>query len=650
MNASRSRMARAIWAAVLLCFGVIAARGQAPAKSQAEKPASKTKGNRLSAESSPYLLLHAHNPVDWYPWGEEALAKAKKENKPIFLSIGYSSCYWCHVMERESFMNEEIAALLNKHFVCIKVDREERPDVDEVYMTALQSLGRPGGWPLSMFLTPDARPFFGGTYFPPRDDALNGRPGFLSVGKKVLEVWEKDRDSVNKLADQVVATVKENFATSKTEKPVPLAVALVDAVQADLARQFDAEHGGFGRGQTKFPRESDLVYLLPRVKAGNAEAQNMLMRTLDKMAQGGLRDHLGGGFHRYTVDPRWAIPHFEKMLYDNAQLASIYTEAFLLTGNTEYRRVVDELAEFVLREMTDAGGGFYAALDAETDAMEGKSYIWKREELEKSLAKEEFELFAAIYGIGDHPNFEDQYFVPQLSAPMRETAKKRGLTADALAAQLAPIRVKLLAVRSKRKQPLTDTKILTGWNGMMIRGLADAGRGLKNPRYVQAAERAAEFVLTNSQIAGRLARTHTAGAAKLNAYAEDYALLVDGLLALHEATGKQAWLEKADRLTQEQIERFWDKEHGGFYFTASDHEQVLVRRKDAYDGPVPAANSVSADNLLRLSRALNKPQYADRAAATLRALAGRLQEAPVALPRAAAVLSSYLQAAPPSRK
>jgi uncharacterized protein YyaL (SSP411 family) len=615
----------------------VQANNATPAKSDA-KPAAKHPANKLAGETSPYLLMHAHNPVQWYPWGEEALSKAKKEKKPIFLSIGYSSCYWCHVMERESFLDDEIAKFLNEHFVCIKVDREERPDIDEIYMTALHTLGRPGGWPLSMFLTPDARPFFGGTYYPPRDRPESGHTGFLTVIKKLVEMREKEAAKIDELATRLTEAVKQNLAEPRAAQLIKLTPDMVKQAQADLAKVYDDENGGFAYGQTKFPNPPNLVFLLGQARAGDAGAKKMFVHTLEKMATSGLRDHLGGGFHRYTVDRRWRVPHFEKMLYDNGQLASLYAEGFVLTGDSEFRRVVEELAQFILRELTDKQGGFYAALDAETDAVEGKFYIWTRDEIRQALQKAEYDLFAPIYGVADEPNFEETHYVLQLARPLAVVAKERGQSAQQLAAQLAPIRAKLLAVRDKRKRPLTDTKILTGWNGLMIRGLADAGRCLKNPQYTAAAERAADFVLNNLRRDGRLLRTYTSGQAKLNGYLEDYVLLADGLIALHAATGSRRWLDTADDLTRKQIELYWDERNGGFYFTSSDHEQLIARRKDAFDGPIPAGNSVAAENLLTLAAALEKPDHRTRAEKTLQALAPRLSQSPASVPRAAHAL------------
>ncbi len=605
-----------------------------------KNPHKKYPANLLAKETSPYLLLHAHNPVRWYPWGEAALAKAKKENKIIFLSVGYSSCYWCHVMERESFTDEEIAAFLNKHFVCIKVDREERPDIDEIYMTALHALGQRGGWPLSMFLTPEAKPFHGGTYHPARDNDRPGQEGFLSVITKVQKLWVEKPRLVNDAGLRLARHVKQLLEQRPVAGLIQLKPGMVGAAQDQLAQAYDAENGGFAYGQTKFPSPSNLLFFLDRARGGNADAKQMLLHTLDKMSQGGIRDHLGGGFHRYSVDPYWHIPHFEKMLYDNGQLATLYAEAYGLTKNPAYRRVLEQLLEFVLRELTDKQGGFYSALDAETDAVEGKYYVWSRKEIKKTLSKDEYALFAALYGIDQAPNFEQYAYAPQLSSSLAQIAKDRGVSQEQLEGQLVPIRARLKTVRDRRKRPLTDTKILAAWNGLMIRGFADAGRVLDQPRYIKAAVRAAEFALKNLMKKGRLMRTSTAGQTKLNGYLEDYALLTEGLIALNRATSDPRWLAAADELMQKQIELFWDEKGGGFYFTSNDHEKLFARRKDAGDGVVPAGSSVSASNLLYLGKALGKPDYRQRATKTLQSLALLLERSPGGAPRSVMVLSA----------
>ncbi|MDX1945340.1 MAG: thioredoxin domain-containing protein [Pirellulaceae bacterium] len=611
--------------------------------------------NRLAKETSPYLLQHAHNPVDWFPWGEEALAKAKAEKKLIFLSIGYSSCHWCHVMERESFHDKEIAALLNKHFVCIKIDREERPDIDAIYMTALQVYsqlageGRRGGWPLSMFLTPEAEPFVGGTYFPARDGDRPGAPGFLTVLTKIQEIWTKSPDRVREDAKTITKYTKAELE-GRRAAPLVVLEELAAPVQKGLDDQYDPKYGGFGWGpnprQPKFPEPSNLVFLLDRASRGQDErAKEMLVGTLMWMSLGGIRDHLGGGFHRYSTDRYWAIPHFEKMLYDNGQLAGVYAAGYELTGREDFARVCRELCDFLIREMQDQSGGFVTAFDADSEGEEGKFYRWDRAEVEKALSADEFQLFSEVYGLDGNPNFEEHYYVPQLSRPLAETAAARKLTEADLEKQLAPLRQKLLAIRAGRPHPLTDTKLLTADNGLAIGGLADAGRILKEPRYVQAAEKAADFVLTKLRDdQGRLKRTFSAGKARLNAYLNDYAFLVDGLLRLHQATGNAKWLAAAEALTQKQIELFTDATGGGFFFTSSDHEALLARGKEVVDSALPAGNSVAADNLIRLAVALKKPEYLPLAGKTILAAATVMQNSPTAAPRMATTIPAMLAA------
>jgi uncharacterized protein YyaL (SSP411 family) len=624
-------------AAISLLLGSLIAQAQEPAR-----PTQHT--NRLAKETSPYLLQHAHNPVDWFPWSPEALAKAKAEKKLIFLSIGYSSCHWCHVMERESFHDEEIARFLNEHYVCIKVDREERPDIDSIYMTSLhmynllREAGRGGGWPLSMFLTDQAEPFFGGTYFPARDgDRHANSTGFLTIVKKVQELWTQAPDKIRDDAKTLVKFTKAEMERRRGALTVALDEALLVATQQALAEEFDPKHGGFGYTpdgrRPKFPEPANLVFLLDRVRRhSDAQAQQMLVFTLDRMAQGGIRDHLGGGFHRYSVDRYWTIPHFEKMLYDNAQLASIYAQALELTGHERYRRVAAELCEFVLRELRDEGGAFYAALDADSEGEEGKFYRWDKAEVEKALSAEEFALFAKVYGLGGEPNFEEKYYAPQLSRPLADTAAEMKLSETALEEKLAPIRQKLFDIRAPRIRPQTDTKIITADNGLMIGGLADAGRILKEPRYVAAAEQAAEFVLSKLKTKdGRLLRSYAGGAAKLNGYLNDYAYLADGLLRLNRATGNAKYVDEAAVITAKQIELFSDK-GGGFFFTSNDHEELLARGKELSDNAIPSGNSISAHNLIALAVLQRKPEYLPVASQAIAACVVVTQDAPTAAP------------------
>ncbi|MBC8351740.1 MAG: thioredoxin domain-containing protein [Planctomycetes bacterium] len=628
-------------------------------------PTEKIHSNRLARETSPYLLLHAHNPVDWFPWGEEAFAKAKAEGKVIFLSVGYTSCHWCHVMERESFVDEEIAAYMNNHFVCIKVDREERPDVDSIYMTSVQIYNRVtgngggGGWPMSVFMTPEAKPFFGGTYFPARDGDRGAGTGFFTLLQRVHEFWSTQRESIERDADAITDLVKQELDRPRTSDEAVVEPTVLDQALESLADRYDPEYGGFGFTPTnpnrpKFPEPPNLDFLINRLQSDQlSEAQatettEKLVGTLERMAMGGIRDHLGGGFHRYSVDRFWRIPHFEKMLYDNGQLASVYAEAYALTDREDFKRVVDEMLTFVLREMTDDRGAFVSALDAESEDEEGKFYRWEKSEVEKLLAPDEFKLFAQVYGLDAAPNFEDEYYAPQHSKTPAELAEQTGSSDAELEQQLAPLRAKLLAARDKRPRPMTDTKILTSWNGLMIRGFADSGRIMKNEEYIEAAVRGAEFVLTELRNEdGRLQRTYGQGKSALNAYLDDYAFLADGMIALHRATNDERWLKVAEELTLKQIELFGDEKNGGFYFTSGDHETLLARGRDPVDGVEPSGNSVAASNLVYLGTALDKPQYLERAKQTIDSASGLLQQAPGAAPRLCVAYQAWLQATAP---
>ncbi len=599
------------------------AKLDSPAPKHADGSNEQHNTNRLIDQTSPYLLMHAHNPVDWYPWGPDAFAKAQREGKLIFLSIGYSSCYWCHVMERESFMDKEIADFLNEHFVCIKVDREERPDVDDIYMTAVQLITGRGGWPLSVFLTPDAQPILGGTYFPARSGDRGSHLGFLELITGIEQAWKKDSKKMVKRAQQVSAAVSKVLLEQSHNPPTDPTPEMLGQVQKAMEEQFDAEFGGFGQPpfrahDPKFPSPPELLYLVDRVRQEeDTEAREMLLLTLDKMAEGGIRDHLGGGFHRYSVDRFWKIPHFEKMLYDNGQLASVYAEAFALTGKDKYRRVVEELLNFVLREMTDQAGGFYSAIDAETDAEEGKYYRWEKKELDSLLDDKERSFMGDIYSFSTGPNFRHDghaFYVPQLSASIEKLAADRNLNEPTLEKRLQPLRERLLKARYTRKRPLTDTKILTAWNGLMIRGFADAGRILENEQYLQAATRAASFALDQLQTeGGRLLRSYRNGSAQLNAYLVDYAFLVDGLLSLYRATQDPQWLKAARSLTDKQIELFWDEDSGGFFFTSGDHETLIARAKKRTDGVLPSGNGVAAANLVFLANMFPDSHYGDYA-------------------------------------
>ena len=625
------------------------AQGQEETAAAAAKHGDTGHTNALVNESSPYLLAHAHNPVDWFPWNEASLAKAKAEGKPIFLSVGYSSCHWCHVMENESFLDEEIAKFLNKNFVCIKVDREERPDVDEIYMESLQVLnrmmrnGQGGGWPLSMFLTPDTKPFFGGTYFPARDGDRRGSPGFLGLIKKLDNAWKNQKEAIEKNAEAITEVTRAQLEGKADNLPTAIQSRWAKETLDALSQTYDPEFGGFGYSpaspnRPKFPEGSNFMFLLHMAKQEGLETSNqakkMLVESLQRIHSGGIYDHLGGGFHRYSVDRFWKIPHFEKMLYDNAQLVSIYAEAWELAQDPTFKLAVDGTLEFVKREMTTEAGGFFSALDADSEGEEGKFYRWEKKEIEEALSEEEFKLFAKVYSIDQAPNFEHEYYAPQLSMPLGSITAQMNLSLDQLEAKLTPIRKKLFDVRAGRVRPLMDSKILTEWNGMMIRAFADAGRIFKNEAYTQTAAKAADFALAKlRRDDGRLWRTYTNNEAKLNAYLTDYAQLIDGFIALHRATDEERWIKMAEELQLKQNELFYDETNGGYFYTASDHPSLLVRTKRAIDNAVPSGTSVSAGNLLYLGQKLNKPEYIELAKKTVLSAGNLLDAIPLAAPR-----------------
>jgi uncharacterized protein YyaL (SSP411 family) len=581
--------------------------------------------NRLAAESSPYLLLHAHNPVDWYPWGEEAFEKARAEDRPIFLSVGYSTCYWCHVMERESFSDPEIARAMNDSFVCVKVDREERPDVDEIYMTATQLMTRSGGWPNSLFLTPELEPFFAGTYFPPRDGL--GRPGFPQVLQALREAWLLRRGEVKQRARAVAEAMEASLAGSRDGRRVMPEPDVAAQVQAELAARFDPEWGGFGPAP-KFPSPSNLAFLLDR--AEDESARRMLVVTLDRMARGGVMDQLAGGFHRYSTDAAWLVPHFEKMLYDNAALARLYAEAAPLAAGAGFDRVARLTLDFVLREMTSPEGAFLSAIDAETDGHEGAYYTWTEADLESELPAADRALFRVVYGLDGPPTFEGDRYVLHLPAPLDEQAERSGLSAEEVERRLEPGREALLAARARRESPLIDDKILTDWNGLMIGAMARVGELLGESRYVECAERAAELVLARLRDdSGTLLHAFREGRASVPAFLDDYAFLIEGLLRLHDAAGEDRWVDEAERLAEEQERRLGDSEVGG-YFAAGDDPRLLFRAKPAFDGAVASGNGTAALNLIELGSLTGDSRWAERAEAAVLGFGEEVARAPYA--------------------
>ncbi len=555
--------------------------------------------NRLAGQTSPYLLQHQFNPVDWYPWGAEALRRAKDENKPIFLSIGYAACHWCHVMERESFENDAIATLLNASFVAVKVDREERPDIDEVYMSAVQSMTGQGGWPLSVFLTPDGKPFYGGTYFPP-DDRF-GRPGFPAILEAVRVAWTTRHDEIVDTAEEVAQRLRA--ATSVSAEPAGaerIGPRQTAAAVAELASRFDATWGGFGPAP-KFPPHASLALLLrEHARPGDGKPLNMAETTLDRMARGGMYDQIGGGFARYSTDGRWLVPHFEKMLYDQALLVPVYVDAWRVTGKPLYRRVVLETLDFVRREMTSPEGGFYASLDADSEGREGVYYVWTPDELKSVLGPADAALFGTTFGIAPPGNFEGKSIPNLLDGSLAERARSAGLDEDALVARLLPLRAKLLAARRKRSRPATDDKVLTAWNGLMISAFARAYDAFGREDDLRSARRAADFVLAHLAKDDRLLVSWRGGRAHLNAYLDDYAFLARGLVDLYESAFERRDLDRAAALARTMLSRFSDG-HGGFHFTSDDHELVLARTRSTYDGAIPAGSAVAAETLLRLA-------------------------------------------------
>jgi len=576
--------------------------------------------NRLAQETSPYLLQHAHNPVDWYPWGEEAFEKARREGKPIFLSVGYSTCHWCHVMEKESFEDEEVGAYLNQHFVSIKVDREERPDVDDLYMTAVQMMTGRGGWPMSVWLTPDLDPFFGATYFPKQQ--------FLQVLARITQSWQDNRGAIDSQAKRVAAAIAEQSQAAASAQS--LSAEPVERSVGEIARRFDGERGGFG-GAPKFPSETTILFLLGRYeRTGDAGALTMARVSLDHMARGGIYDHVGGGFHRYSVDNEWLVPHFEKMLYNQAWLGRCYLEAFRLTGEPLYERATRQTLDYVLRDMTSPEGAFYTAEDADSEGEEGVFYVWRPAEILEILGPKDGERFNRFYGVTAEGNFEHGTTILSIGAPLEEFAAAGGTEPEALEKSLAAMRARLLEVRAKRPRPLRDDKSIAGWNGMMIGTFARAGAGLDEPSYARAADRAADFVLKALRDEkGELLRVHRAGKSKIPAFQDDYAYLIDGLLEIYRATGDEKRLGQARALADTMLERFWDEESGGFFSTGSSHQQLLVRSKDSYDGAVPSGNGVAAHDLARLARYTGEPRYREHAERTLGVFAEPITRMPM---------------------
>ncbi|MCY4366923.1 MAG: thioredoxin domain-containing protein [Chloroflexi bacterium] len=579
--------------------------------------------NRLINETSPYLLQHAENPVDWYAWGEEALSRSRDEDKPILLSIGYSACHWCHVMERESFEDEAIANLMNANFVNIKVDREERPDLDAVYMEAVQMLTGSGGWPMTVFLTPEGKPFYGGTYYPPTDRM--GMPGFPRVLLAVTEAYRTNREEVERVTGQL--TEQMGRTGQLPQGTNLLSVDILHEAYSKLAANFDYQNGGFGAAP-KFPQPMTPEFLLRYYHHGyNQRALDMVEMTLEKMAYGGMYDQLGGGFHRYSTDAYWLVPHFEKMLYDNALLARLYLHTFQITGKRLYRRITEEILDYVVREMTDPLGGFYSAQDADSEGVEGKFFVWAPDEITAALGEEDGNLLGGFYGVTEAGNFEGSNILNIHQAP-EAFALEHGITEEDLESLIARGKPVLLEEREKRIHPFRDDKVIASWNGLMLRAFAEAGATLGRGDYLAAAAANADFIDDEMYRDGRLLRTYREGQSRIEGYLEDYACVIDGFIALYEATFQRKWLDRAVVLADTMIELFWDEGVGGFYDTGLEHETLVTRPRDVFDNAQPCGGSVAAEVLLRLAIITGNEDYNLKGSQPLRALSRVMSQAP----------------------
>ncbi len=601
--------------------------------SMASKQQGRHKANRLAREKSPYLLQHAYNPVDWYAWGDEAFEEAKAQDKPIFLSIGYSTCHWCHVMEKESFENDETAKLMNDTFVSIKVDREERPDIDHMYMTVCQMMTGSGGWPLNIIMTPDRRPFFAGTYFP--KESRHGRLGLDELSRKIKVLWNQNRDQVLDSSEKVM------LALNRIQEEPPgesLGKDILNTAFRQLSQRYDPKHGGFSNAP-KFPTAHNMLFLLRYWKrTGDESALSMVEHTLEAMRLGGIYDHVGSGFHRYSTDDRWLVPHFEKMLYDQAMLATLYTEAYQATGKEEYARTAHEIFAYVLRDMTATEGGLFSAEDADSEGAEGKFYVWTMDEIRNVLDSPEAELVTEVYRAVEEGNFHEEAIgrltgsnILHMRQTPSQTASRLGVTPGELEAKLDRAREKLFKAREKRIHPHKDDKILTDWNGLMIAALSKAAQVFDRPEYADAAMQAADFILTALRAPdGRLLHRYRDGEAGLPAHVDDYAFMIWGLLELYEATFKVDYLKAALDLNRLFVQHFWDAGRGGFYFTSADGSELPVRKKEIYDGATPSGNSVAALNLLRLHRITGDPEFEKRADLLGRAFSGSVNQFPSA--------------------
>jgi len=592
--------------------------------------------NALINETSPYLLQHAHNPVNWHAWGDEALAKAHTENKPILLSIGYSACHWCHVMEHESFENEDIAQLMNENFINIKVDREERPDLDQIYMSAVQMMTGHGGWPMTMFLTPEGVPFYGGTYFPPND--RYNMPGFPRVLLSVAEAYRSQPEQVATTASSMLGELRRVGLAEESRDLV--SDEILDEAYRKIATNYDRAHGGFGSAP-KFPPAMTLEFLLHiYYRSRIQEALEIVTTTCRQMAEGGMYDQLGGGFHRYSVDAKWLVPHFEKMLYDNALLSRLYLHVYQVTKDDFARRVAEETLDYAAREMTDAHGGFYSSQDADSEGVEGKFFVWSRQELVGALG-DDADLFGDYYDVTERGNFES-YNILHVNDSIENVAAKNKLSVEEARGKLANAKRKLFELREQRVKPGRDEKVLTAWNGLMLTSFAEGSAILDRSDYADVARANARFLLSNLQRNGLLLRTYKDGEAKLNGYLEDYACLIDGLISLYEATGEIEWIENATSLGEKMIEQFWDDEAGGFFFTGNSHEQLIVRSKEWLDNATPSGNSIATLSLLRLSLLTGNDDFHRRATTVLQLMANGIRRYPSAFGLALTALDFYV--------
>ncbi len=580
--------------------------------------------NRLAKEKSPYLLQHANNPIDWYPWSDEAFEKAKRENKPLFVSIGYSTCHWCHVMERESFEDQEVGDALNRHFVAIKVDREERPDIDQIYMTVCQALTGQGGWPLTVIMTPGKKPFFAGTYFP--KSSRWGRAGLLDILEQVADKWAKDWNKLIQTSQMITEQVQFKPGGRLTDEPL---TDIATRGYKQFKQSFDKQYGGFGSAP-KFPTPHNLLFLMRYWKqTGEASALDMAQKTLQSIYRGGINDHVGFGFARYSTDEKWLVPHFEKMLYDNALLAMAFLEAYQATQKDFYAEAARQIFTYVLRDMTHSEGGFYSAEDADSEGVEGKFYVWSPDEVRQVLGRENGDIYCRVYDITESGNFEGHSIPNLINALPEEYAQKLGMETGALQQLLEDSRQKLFAHRDKRVHPFKDDKVLTAWNGLMIAALARGAAVLEDVRCREAAEKAERFIRNKLQrLDGRLLARYRDGESGLNSYLDDYAFLIWGLLELYRSTFQVVYLSRAIDLTHKVRDLFWDQEDGGFFFYGTDSEQLIARPKEIYDSAMPSGNSVMAANLLQLAAITGDSELEELAVRQVNAFAGTAAEYP----------------------